>query len=259
MREASERNSLQATNRKALWFEIAVVFGLSLGASALYSIVSLIAALTAEHGLGGSSQTLNPSMATREWLDFTYQILDLALGMMPVLLALYLLWQTNHQVFKSIGLVFSNWPNWLGRSLLLAAGIGIPGIGLYLAARALGLSAKITPAALPSYWWAVPVLLLAAVRAAALEEVLVIGYLFDRLEKLGFSNRWQIFASAIFRGSYHLYQGFGGFIGNLVMGLVFGWFYRKYGKLTPLLVAHFVLDAVTFVGFATLGNLIHLP
>ena len=29
-------------------------------------------------------------------------------------------------------------------------------------------------------------------------------------------------ASALLRGSYHLYQGWGGFAGNLAMGVVFG-------------------------------------
>ena len=33
---------------------------------------------------------------------------------------------------------------------------------------------------------------------------------------------WRSRKSAVLRGSYHLYQGFGGFVGNIVMGLVFG-------------------------------------
>ena len=55
--------------------------------------------------------------------------------------------------------------------------------------------------------------------------------------------------SALIRGSYHLYQGFGGFIGNVVMGLVFGWAYQRWGRALPLIVAHWVLDIVSFVGY----------
>ena len=86
--------------------------------------------------------------------------------------------------------------------------------------------------------------------AAVLEEFLVIGYLFDRLKKLGRSIWASIFISAGLRGSYHLYQGFGGFIGNFAMGVLFGYFYKRYGKLKPLVIAHFMLDAISFVGYS---------
>ena len=141
----------------------------------------------------------------------------------------------------------------------MAGAIGIPGIGLYIAARLLGWSSKIVPAELPDYWWAIPVLLLAAVRAARLEGVLVVAYLFDRLNRLGVSPRFQLLISSTIRGSYHLYQGFGGFIGNFAMGLVFGWAYKKWGRVMPLVFAHFVLDAVSFVGYALVGKNLPLP
>ena len=35
-----------------------------------------------------------------------------------------------------------------------------------------------------------------------------------------------VVASALLRGSYHLYQGWGGFVGNAIMGLVFAEYYR---------------------------------
>ncbi len=56
--------------------------------------------------------------------------------------------------------------------------------------------------------------------------------------------------SAAIRGSYHLYQGFGGFVGNLVMGVIFGWLYKRFGRVMPLVVAHTILDIVSFVGYA---------
>jgi membrane protease YdiL (CAAX protease family) len=107
----------------------------------------------------------------------------------------------------------------------------------------------VNPAALDTYWWTVPVLILSALRAALTEEVIVVGYLYARLQDVGW-GRWKIIVgTAVLRGSYHLYQGFGAFIGNLAMGILFGWLYTRYGRLVPLIVAHFLLDAVIFVGY----------
>jgi hypothetical protein len=66
--------------------------------------------------------------------------------------------------------------------------------------------------------------------------------------------------AALLRGSYHLYQGLGGFVGNLAMGLLFGWLYRRWGRVTPFVVAHTVLDVGAFVGYAVLaGRVSWLP
>lgn len=247
------------TNRKQIITEIGIVFALSLGASAVYSVVSLIAKLTAETGLAGQTTLINGAMAQREWLDFTYQILGIAFGLAPVALALYLLWQSTGNPLKEIGLQLTNPSFWIWRGLGLAALIGIPGLALYVGSRLLGISSKIVPADLNAYWWTIPILLMAAIKASLLEEVLVIGYLFDRLQRLGVSVNKQILISAALRGSYHLYQGFGGFIGNFVMGLVFGWAYKKWGRVMPLVLAHFILDAVSFVGYSLIGNSLPLP
>jgi hypothetical protein len=60
-------------------------------------------------------------------------------------------------------------------------------------------------------------------------------------------------ASAVLRGSYHLYQGIGPFVGNVAMGLVFMWFYRRYGRVLPLVVAHSLLDISAFLAGPLLG------
>lgn len=247
------------TDRKNFKFELLIVFALSLGASAVYSVVSIIAKLTAKSGLAAQTTLINGALAEREWLDLTYQLLSVFFGLAPVALALYFLWQSTGKPFSAIGLTPESPINWLSRGFLLAAAIGIPGIGLYIVARMLGWSSKVVPAELPNYWWAVPVLLLAAVRAALLEEVLVVGYLFDRLERLGVSVKNQMLISAGLRASYHLYQGFAGFVGNFVMGLAFGWAYRRWGRVMPLVFAHFILDAVSFVGYALIGKSLPLP
>jgi membrane protease YdiL (CAAX protease family) len=63
-----------------------------------------------------------------------------------------------------------------------------------------------------------------------------------------------VVTSALIRGSYHLYQGFGGFVGNAVMGLLFGWVYTRTRRVGPLVVAHTLLDVVAFVGYALLKD-----
>lgn len=245
-----------AGTRKTLWLETGTLLALSLGASAVYSVVRLIALLTAPTGLAGSSTTINGSYSTREWLDLTYQVLGLAFGLAPVALALYLIWLRGTDPLAALGLRAVDWPKEVLRGLALATAIGIPGIGLYLLARVTGLASKVVANDLQQYWWTIPVLVLAAAKAALLEEVIVLGYLTDTLRRLGWRDRHILWLSAGLRGSYHLYQGIGGFVGNLVMGLVFGKLYQRWGRLGPLLVAHFVMDLVVFVGYSAVAKLL---
>lgn len=235
------------SEKRRIDFEIWLIFGLSLGKSAIYSVLSFLSAITAPKGLGGSSTTINQSVDPRDWLDFSYQLVGQVFQLVPVALVLFFL---GPSAFAKLGVVREKLTKQLGAGLLFAACIGIPGLGLYLAARAAGLAAKVIPTDVNAYWWTTPMLLLSAVTASVLEETIMIGYLFHRLRERGLSDTKIIWLSALIRGSYHLYQGFGGFIGNIVMGAVFGYWYRKTGKLVPLLFAHFVLDAVIFVGYS---------
>ena len=72
---------------------------------------------------------------------------------------------------------------------------------------------------------------------------------FRTLRELGVGPWATIVASAMLRGTYHLYQGFGAFVGNAVMGVVFGWAYTRWGRTMPLVIAHWLLDIVSFVGY----------
>jgi membrane protease YdiL (CAAX protease family) len=58
--------------------------------------------------------------------------------------------------------------------------------------------------------------------------------------------------SSLLRGAYHLYQGFGAGLGNIAMGLVFGYAWQRTGRLWPLVIAHGLIDTVAFVGYALL-------
>jgi membrane protease YdiL (CAAX protease family) len=236
--------------------ELIIVLALSLGASAIYSIISLLAKVTSETGLSNQTASINPQLSERQWLDFSYQFFGITFGLAPVALVLYLLCEKKKSSFDLIGLNLSEPIRDIWRGAWIAALIAIPGLGLYLVSRNLGISAEVIPAALGEYWWTVPMLLFAAVRASLLEEVIVVAYFFNRLSRLGLSSRSQILISALLRATYHLYQGFGAFVGNFAMGLVFGYLYRRWGRVMPLVVAHFLLDAAIFVGYALLKDVL---
>ncbi|SCE71943.1 CAAX protease self-immunity [Micromonospora viridifaciens] len=239
-------------SRRTLGTETLLVLGLSLGQSAVYALVSLIAKLTATGGLAKQTAALNTSASARPYLDLTYQLLGILFALLPVLLAVHLLARDPGDPARTLG-VDLRWSGFdLGWGAGLAALIGLPGLALVWAAAQLGLNATLVPAALPHLWWAVPVLILAAVQNAVLEEVIVVGYLVTRLRQLHWRLGAVIAASALLRGSYHLYQGFGAFVGNAVMGVVFSFFFLRTRRVAPLIVAHTLLDVVAFVGYALL-------
>lgn len=243
----------QAPGRgRRIRLEVLIVLGLSLGASALYAVLALADRLTAAVPLAQQTASLNTSATPKPWLDLLYQLAGIGFALVPVALALYLLGGSAAQGLGSgaaqLGLTLARPARDLGWGLALAGGIGLPGLGLYLVGRALGVTAHISTASLGEHWWTVPVLLLAALKNGLLEEVVGVGYLGQRLRALGWAPAGWIAASAGLRGAYHLYQGFGPFVGNVVMGLVFAWFYQRRGRVMPLVAAHTLIDVVAFVG-----------
>ena len=131
----------------------------------------------------------------------------------------------------------------------LAAGVGGTGLARYLAAYHAGVALDVVPTTLPAAWWRLPVLVLEALQNGLLEEVVVCGYLLHRLRQLGWRDGPALLVSALVRGSYHLDQGFGGFVGNAAMGLLFGRFFQRRHRTAPLVIAHTLIDAVAFVGY----------
>jgi membrane protease YdiL (CAAX protease family) len=262
--EQSERAvdvlAVPEADRNRTTAEIWIVLGLSLGQSAVYAVISLLAALT-QGPLSRATATLNTSQSARPYLDLTYQLVGIVFTLMPVVLALWLLAGDRPHVPVARRLGFEPRRPWgdLGVGVLLAAVIGVPGIALYLVGHALGINARVVPEALNQYWWTVPVLILQAVKNAVLEEVVVVGYLLTRLRQLGVAPWLATSISAVLRGSYHLYQGFGSFLGNAVMGVVFAEWFRRRGRLLPLIIAHTILDTVSFVGYDLFRSLLHLP
>lgn len=246
-------------NRSRLRWEIGIVLALSFGASAVYAIVSIIERVTRGTSLSEQTATIHSALSERPVFDLVYQLLGFTFGIAPVALVVFLLWRSRPPHLGALGLggmgagitgARWRWPREIGGGFVLAAVIGVPGILFYLAAKEIGINTTVVPTALDTYWWTVPILVLQALRAALGEELIVVAYLFDRFKRLGVGPVATIVSSALLRGSYHLYQGFGGFIGNVIMGLVFGWCYHRYGRSLPLIVAHWVLDIVSFIGYA---------
>jgi membrane protease YdiL (CAAX protease family) len=245
--------------RLQIW-EIVAVFAVSLGASGIYALVNLIGSLTAKQSLSKQTAVLNGSLAPgRPLLDLTLQLLNVTLSLAPVLLVFYLLARSGEGP-SAIGVDARQPGRDLARGAALAAVIGGSGLGLYLIAYHVGVELNVVAENLPDIWWRIPVLLLSAFQNATLEEVVVLGYLLTRLERLGVRPRWAIAISAVIRGSYHLYQGIGGFIGNAVMGTIFGVLFHRWRRVTPMIIAHFLIDSVAFVGYAVLaGHVSWLP
>ena len=254
IKDVNAQTSTQTVDRRTLKIEIALVMALCLGQSAVYSIISFADKVT-KAPLSEQTTSMNNPLSTREYFDLAYQLLDIVFALVPVLLALYLMKRSTGTTVRSPAFACSDhcgpasnsrlWP-WV-----LAMGLGT--LGVYAAGRALGITTALSTANLGDYWWSIPVLMLSAARHAVLEEVIMLGFLFTYASKLKLGLWTTIIASALIRGSYHLYQGVGPMIGNVVMGVVFGWVYHRYGRVMPLVVAHFLLDAIGFVGYLLLG------
>ncbi|MDT9701122.1 type II CAAX endopeptidase family protein [Streptomyces sp. P17] len=240
--------------RRILRDEMLLVLAVSLGASGVSALISFIGSVTKPGGLKDQAATLNASAAPgRPWLDLAWQLFGITTSLVPVLLVAHFLLREGSSL-RALG--FDRTRPWsdLGRGAAVAAVIGSSGIAFYLAARGLGFNLTVVPEALPDVWWKYPVLVLSALQNAILEQVIVVGYLLRRLQQLGWTPGRALVASSVLRGSYHLYQGIGGFLGNMVMGVVFVYLYRRWGRLGPLVVAHSLLDIGAFVGYALLAG-----
>ncbi|HEY4215157.1 MAG TPA: CPBP family intramembrane glutamic endopeptidase [Steroidobacteraceae bacterium] len=80
------------------------------------------------------------------------------------------------------------------------------------------------------------------------EEVFVCGYVVTALQpRLGMATAVNI--SAGIRVFYHLYQGAIGVIGIVPMGLIFGYWFGRTGRLWPLIVAHAVGDVAGLIPY----------
>lgn len=251
--------SVDGDNRRLLTWELVIVFAITLGLSALRSLLSLTESLLAPEPLAEQSVALNAPAAQADLIDLGFQLLRVMQLTAWGGLGAYLLVRGGMRL-REVGLGRRlDGRDW-GYGLALAGVIGIPGLGFYLVARAVGANLTVLPSVLDDTWWRLPVLVLAAAANAWAEELLMVGFLLTRLRQLRLGRYQALAVSAVLRGAYHLYQGFGGFVGNVIMGLVFGWAWQRTNRLWPLVIAHTVIDVVAFIGYALLrGKVGWLP
>jgi membrane protease YdiL (CAAX protease family) len=221
--------------------------------------LSLLNALLQTVPLNEQQVALNAPRAEASLVDLAFQLASALQLAAWGALAAYLLLRAGFAL-RAVGLDGTRPGRDALGAMVLAALIGNPGLGLYLVAHAVGVSVTIAPTTLSDTWWRMPVLILSAAGNAWAEEVIMIGWLLTRLRQLGWSENRSLVAAAVLRGSYHLYQGLGGFVGNLVMGLVFGRVWQRQGRLWCLVGAHTLIDVVAFVGYGLLrGTVSWLP
>jgi membrane protease YdiL (CAAX protease family) len=248
-------------SRRLLVVEVLIVLALSLGRSGAYSIVSFVADLTSGQPLADQSAVINGSLAPgRPLLDLVRQVLRIAFSLAPVALVMLLLVRNGEGGPRAIGLDTREPLRDVGRGAALAALVGGVGLAGYLVAHASGANLTVVAQDLPDVWWRWPVLIAAALANAVVEEVIVAAYLVRRLRQLGWEAGVATAVSGLLRGTYHLYQGVGGFLGNLAMGVLFAGLYQRWGRVVPLIVAHALIDIVAFLGYALLaGHVDWLP
>jgi membrane protease YdiL (CAAX protease family) len=246
MRTDERRRDAPPLPRRALAEETLVVLSLSLLANAVFAILTLFEFPVEGARVASVSQS---TMLAR-------QVLGSLFGLAPVWLVVYLV-RRNGEGIRALGLRADRMRDDVLHGIALFAVVGLAGIGVYLAAVELGVNRFVVPVPPLGHWWTVPVLVLNAIEAALLEEVVVVAYLVTRLRQLGLTESASIGASALLRGTYHLYQGWGGFLGNLAMGALFGTVFSRTRRVWPIVVAHLLLDVGAGLGYILFRQ--HLP
>jgi membrane protease YdiL (CAAX protease family) len=248
--EAGASSADGGLTRRLLRDEVWIVLALTFLASAVWAVLDLVESPT----LSGTSTVLFE--ARRDNFELVREVISFVFAMVPVLLVVHLLHRSG-ETAADIGLAVRP-AGRLRRDLVRGLGlfglVGAVGLAWYAAAVALGVNRNVVVISTDGAWWTVPVWLANALQFAVTEEVIVAAYLLRRLDQLGWSANRALGASALLRGAYHLYQGWGGFIGNLAMGVLFGRIYQRTSRVVPLVAAHFLLDAVAGLGYLALRN-----
>jgi membrane protease YdiL (CAAX protease family) len=245
-----------APRRERYGLELLAVLGVSLGMSGLYALLSLARAeWTVRGGIGASTTTVvSGAQSTYPFLDLLDDLADLMHGLAPPLLALVLLARSPGGAGFGVGFDFRRIRREAAQGVGFLALIGIPGLALVYAAHEAGANASLQVVNFPDVWYRIPYLLASAFQNGLSEEIIVVAFMLTRLRQIGWTNQRALLAASLLRGSYHLYQGFGGFAGNFVMGLIFAWWFQRTRRVVPLVIAHSLLDAFSFVGYIYLKS-----
>lgn len=242
--------STSTSDRTALRWELLLVLGITFGTSGLRAIARLVEATVSPEALNEQKATLNQAQSVLPWLDPILQLLSSGVLFAWGGLAIFLLLRhlPTPALVRSWRLRGRDWLHGAG----LAAIIGLPGLAFYLGAVHLGLSKQVVPTGLDESWWRIPLLILNSWANGFAEELVVVAWLSTRLRQLRISWAWVFAASALLLGSYHLYQGYSAGLGNIIMGVIYLWYFKRTGRIWPLVIGHGLIDTVAFVGYAVL-------
>lgn len=242
--------STSTRDRTALRWELLLILGITFGTSGLRAIARLIEATVSPEALNEQKATLNQAQSVLPWLDPILQLLSSGVLFAWGGLAMFLLLRhlPRPALVRSWRLRGRDWLHGAG----LAAIIGLPGLAFYFGAVHLGLSKQVVPTGLDESWWRFPLLIVNSWGNGFAEELVVVAWLSTRLRQLRISWAWVFAASALLRGSYHLYQGYSAGLGNIIMGVIYLWYFKRTGRIWPLVIGHGLIDTVAFVGYAVL-------
>ncbi len=94
----AEPTNLELAAPRRPGVELLLVLGVSLGSSAVYSVLAIIEKLTRNVPLNQQTTTINSSITPdRPWLDLAYQLAGIVFPLVPALFALYLLRLTGNR------------------------------------------------------------------------------------------------------------------------------------------------------------------
>ena len=242
--------STSADNRTVLRWELLLVLSISFGTSGLRAIARLVEATVSPEAPNEQKATLNQTQSVLSWLDPLLQLLSSGLLFAWGGLAIFLLLRhlPTPALVHTWRLRSRDWLHGAG----LAAIIGLPGLAFYFGAVHLGLSKQVVPTGLDESWWRIPLLIVNSWANGFAEELVVVAWLSTRLRQLRISWAWVFAASSLLRGSYHLYQGYSAGLGNIIMGVIYLWYFKRTGRIWPLVIGHGLIDTFAFVGYAVL-------
>lgn len=135
---------------------------------------------------------------------------------------------------------------------MLVVIIGIFGFGFYWVVYVFGFNIIVWVVDLQYVWWMVLVFIGLVGMNVVFEEIVMIGYFFMRWGQIGWLMMMVIVILVIICGIYYFYQGWGDFIGNIVMGLFLGWVFFCCCWFLFFIVVYVFFDIVFFLGYVYL-------
>lgn len=204
-------------------FVVAVAFGGTIAASILMALQQPLGALAAESKLWG-----------------------IMLQQAVILAVLGMFLYARDWTPKRLGLT-ATWTDALWTLVLLAGVYDLAAIASYAMAHLPVLQAGAPAQLLPSDASPMTIFAVGLVNPF-FEEVFVTGYVITVLKDVR-STTFAINASVVIRLACHLYQGTAGVLLTIPMGLIFGYWFARKGRLWPLIVAHAVMNLVLLLHY----------